>query len=185
MNDKQIREILVPYLQENIDYLPDTSLIHELGIFRGDYRIDIARVTQYELQGYEIKSEKDTLIRLPNQIEAYNQVFDRITIVASPRHIESILVLIPEWWGIIEVQPNKKLNLLRDAKLNHLVNTQAVSQLLWKDESLKLLELHNLLRGVRGKSRTVIEKRLSEKIPLSDIQEMVRHQLKNRKKWRV
>src|SRR5436305_708698 len=55
------------------------------------------------IHGYEIKSDKDTLIRLPRQVDAYNAVFERATLVSTRRHLSSAREIIPNWWGIVEV----------------------------------------------------------------------------------
>ena len=55
---------------------PDTRIVEEMGIWSGSVRIDIA-VINGELSGFELKSDRDTLERLPNQADLYSRVFDR------------------------------------------------------------------------------------------------------------
>jgi hypothetical protein len=40
--------------------------------------------------GIEIKSESDTLKRLPNQMEGYSRYFDRIELVVAPKHLRGL-----------------------------------------------------------------------------------------------
>jgi hypothetical protein len=58
--------------------------------------------------GYEIKSDRDTLARLPNQIAAYELCFDTMTMVVGKRHLAKCRATLPEWWGIWEAVPTEK-----------------------------------------------------------------------------
>ena len=53
---------------------PGTLFVNELGLNHGRFRADIA-VMNGKLVGYEIKTDQDTLVRLPAQIDGYNEVF--------------------------------------------------------------------------------------------------------------
>lgn len=97
-SDADIREILHKDL--NSKYNSDDALIlDELVVCHGKARVDVA-VINGSFTGYEIKSEKDTLDRLPNQIEAYNKVFDNMSIITGNNHTEEVKSMVPEWWGI-------------------------------------------------------------------------------------
>jgi hypothetical protein len=48
-------------------------MLDEFGLEHGEVRVDVA-VINGELHGYEIKSERDTLERLPRQVKAYSAV---------------------------------------------------------------------------------------------------------------
>lgn len=56
----------------------NTVFIEELGICCGQGRIDLAVVNSL-FHGYEIKSDRDSLRRLDNQVELYSKVLDRAT----------------------------------------------------------------------------------------------------------
>src|SRR5918997_712598 len=99
MNDNQLRVALKRKL--NARYLndPETRIIDELGIRHGTARVDIA-VVNGALHGFELKSDRDTLNRLPHQSSIYSSVLDRVTLVVGRRHIEKAMPLVPEWWGV-------------------------------------------------------------------------------------
>ena len=100
MNDGSIREALHARLLEEHAGDPETVILHELGIEQGSARIDVA-VVNGALTGYEIKSARDTLQRLPAQITAYSLVFDQVTLVLADRHAVAVDDLIPSWWGVV------------------------------------------------------------------------------------
>ena len=82
LNDKYYRELLIEELIETHSNEPDTRIIHELGIDFGSNRVDVAVVNGI-IHGYEIKSDCDTLDRLPRQIQSYNKLFERMTVVTA------------------------------------------------------------------------------------------------------
>ncbi len=174
--------ILREYLNDS-----DTKIINEFNVCRGNVRIDVA-VINGSIMGYEIKSDSDTLRRLPNQIELYCKVFDRITIICGKIHTNKILNLVPEWWGVLEVTGDKygmKKSIIRNPKRNKSINAYSVSQLLWKSEALELLSLYELSKGLSNKTIDIIWEKIADNIPLEKIQEFVRFKLKNRSNWRA
>ena len=54
-----------------------------------------------EFSGFEIKSDVDSLQRLPGQIAAFASVFDRVSLVTTDRHLADVKKVIPSWWGIV------------------------------------------------------------------------------------
>jgi hypothetical protein len=162
-------------------------VVEELGIENGDIRIDIA-VVNGSLIGYEIKSDADTLERLPAQNEAYNKVFDYLTIIVGRKHEEKASELIPEWWGIKIAERNKKNEIKivekRKAKKNKTTDGYCVARLLWRDEALSILASKNAERGFLSKPRSLILQRIVEIMPLNELKDTVRYTLKNRKNWR-
>lgn len=186
--DKDIREELHnSYFYKYEDDL-ETLIVDELGVCQGDARIDIA-VINGSLHGYEIKSDRDTLARLPNQIEYYNKVFDRLTIVAGLAHIKKVTETIPSWWGIISVEAVNndeiKLSSIRKPKQNKYVEAYSLSQLLWKSEALDILKELNLHKGYMSKPKYILWERLAENIEIHILKEYVRKKLKARVNWRV
>ena len=95
-----IRETLISTLSAEANAAEHTVLIHELGLLGGIGRIDVARVTDSRLDGYEIKSDRDDWSQLGKQIRIYNQVLDRITLVTGPKLAPEARERIPHWWGI-------------------------------------------------------------------------------------
>lgn len=52
-------------------------------------RVDLA-VLSKDFIGIEVKSERDSLRRLPHQISAYGQYFDRIVLAVAPAHVPNL-----------------------------------------------------------------------------------------------
>ena len=176
------KEIIPPIAAET-----NSLVIDELGICQGDARIDVA-VINGKLHGFEIKSERDSLARLPAQTELYSKVFNTVTLVGSDSHIEKATKIVPKWWGLIRVSGPRKNVILseeRDSQLNNEVDPYALTQLLWREEALKALENRGMDKGLRSKPRRHLWQALADHLPLSSLTEIVRETLKARKSWRV
>lgn len=166
---------------------PDTRVVDELGIENGAVRVDIAVINGF-IHGFEIKSDADTLERLPRQIEVYGRVLDRATLVVGERHLAKAEALLPEWWGVKVATRGLRgaihLSEVRRPSLNRNIEPASLAALLWSNEALQLLEEIDAARGVRGKRRELIYQRLAETLPLDALRDSVRSILKERSGWR-
>ena len=163
----------------------ESRVVEEMGIFRGEYRIDAAVVNGH-LHGYEIKSARDTLARLPAQAAAYGAVFDFVTLVAAASHLNRAVTLLPSWWGLRLAEPTGTSVLLthvRQPTRNPSVDPYHVAQLLWKVEALELLDRHGGARGFRSKPTFRVWRELTRRLALPELQSEVRAMLKQRQQW--
>jgi hypothetical protein len=182
MSEAEIRNALVTYLDRLHAGDEDTLVVEEVCVCQGTSRVDMA-VVNGRLNGFEIKSDQDTLARLQSQIRDYAAVFDGVTFVVGPKHVDMLLLSIPEWCGVM-VASDRAVRELRPAGENANRQPYALAQLLWRDEALGVLERKGFLKGVKTKPKTVLWKRLSESLTLSELGEEVRSALKARKvKW--
>lgn len=167
----------------------NTIIVDELPICWGDGRIDIA-VVNSSFYGYEIKSDRDTLARLPRQIELYNKMFDYITLICSPRLLTNARDLIPNWWGIVIPYPDKDIStgirfeIEREPVFNDNVDVRSLVELTWKKEAINILAKRGLARGYRSKPRWDIWDRIVEIIEPEEIKDAVRTCLRSRQGWR-
>ncbi len=172
-NDTIIREALVRRLRE--DY-PKYRVLPELGIWHGSVRIDVAVVNSV-LRGFEIKSDRDTLARLPGQIEAYNAIFDEVTLVVGSKHFVDAFMLVPEWWGIETAHIGESglvfFNKIREPKENPKQDDISIARLLWRSEALGKLEKLGKADGVRSKPREVVYERLAHTMKLKPLKKHV------------
>jgi hypothetical protein len=186
--DSDIRELLIVKFLNTKEYTLDstTKIIHEMDVCSGLSRIDIA-VINGKIHGYEIKSNQDTLERLPSQIESYNKIFDTMTLVTGVNHVEKAMQIIPDWWGVYYVSSDKKpvLRRKRQHKLNTTVDIFQLTQLLWKDEMINLLEYENIKKGIKSKSRFALGELIVSSIEVNKIKKYVRNTLKTRESWRA
>jgi len=63
----------------------------------------------------EIKSERDSLVRLANQIENYKRVFATVNVITSEGHIKSVQDTIPDDVGIMHLSKRYQITVVREA----------------------------------------------------------------------
>jgi hypothetical protein len=187
MRDFEIRgaarnTLLAPFLND-----PDVLVVEELGLRHGAGRVDIA-VINGEFHGYELKSDQDSLRRLPQQIAIYGSVLDRVTLLVTPLHVKAALQLIPQWWEVILAEKTAANEIVfserREGGKNPDVAALEILKLLWRDEALELLRELQADRGMQSKPRKFLYHRIAGLMELSALQDRVRNQLKARKDWR-
>lgn len=186
LGDSEIRSVLRSQLSQKHACKSRTVFIEELGLCRGQVRVDLSVVNGL-LHGYEIKSDRDSLRRLNGQIELYGKVFDRATLVVGERHLAEALDSVPEWWGVLLARRSAKglqLKAMRAARSNPKKDPRALVELLWLDDALAMLEERDAARGYRGKARWIVWDRVCELCSLNEIAKAVRTQLKARAKKR-
>jgi len=143
MNDKQIRIALRNKVFRHYRLTPSALVLEEVGIRHGAARVDFLVVNGL-LHGFELKSDRDNLSRLENQIQIFSSTLDRVTLVVGYRLVDKALRMVPEWWGVKLANLGKRGAIhFRDArtpKNNPCVEKEAVVKLLWQDQALQVLE---------------------------------------------
>lgn len=184
MRDIDIRKELRSHLlgKFSIDD-PDCIVRDELGICQGTARIDIAVINGH-LHGYEIKSEEDTLRRLPGQLETYTKVFDYLTFVTNEKHMVELMNHIPAWCGVIiaeyDTEDSVVLTPVRSAKINKSTDPHSIVQLLWRDEAIQILRQLGIQTGIMSKPRKYLWDTLATTVSKRQLGERVRSTIKKR-----
>jgi hypothetical protein len=89
-----------------------------------------------DTKSFEVKSKIDTLNRLKKQVDDYGDVFEYNTVVIDKSHLEKVIELIPEYYGIWYYEKNKKV-IYRDAKYSPRINAKEQLTLMNKKELQK------------------------------------------------
>jgi hypothetical protein len=186
MKDSDIRQVILSDLSREYDNDSDTMIIEELGLCQGEARVDIAIVNGL-IHGFEIKSDQDTLKRLPAQAEIYNRSLDSVTLVVGSKHLDKALKVIPKWWGVVVAREKSgqiHLKVRRKGKPNPCLDLSSVVQLLWRDEAYEALVERGLHRGLANKPRTILWKKLTELLSIEELKVLIGNALKSRENWR-
>ena len=160
--DKDIRGPLFDFLENTFGKI---RILEEKII--GRTRADVVMITPDLLYGIEIKSDADTYARLEKQVKNYNRYYDRNIVVVGTSHAAHISEHVPEWWGIITVEPDENgdvdFYLLRQARDNPKVKDDYKITILWRPELAHLLE-KNKLPKYKEKSKQFVQEKLLEKV---------------------
>ena len=157
---------------------PDTLCRHEMGITAGFTRTDVALIGT-NLEAYEIKSDSDSLTRLPAQVKAYGKVMDRATLVTTPLHLNKATALIPHWWGIILAE-TAGLTHIRPSEPNKGQSPYSLAQLLWRAEALQDLRDRNCHKPLAKADRHYIWLRLAQVTTLDELRTTVSRHMRAR-----
>jgi hypothetical protein len=189
MLDRDIRAYLHrTYLHHY--HLDGSKVVDEMGLSAHAARIDIG-VINGQLVGFEIKSDRDTLDRLPSQMQVYSQIFDLLTVVCGPKHERKLNTWLQEhfpYCGLLVTEPapgGGTLRPVRPTEQNHQRTGYAVASLLWHEEAKQLLVQLGAGKGLSRLRRFDLWQRLAGVEPDVDILAgYVRKILKDRLTWR-
>lgn len=155
LSDKQIREPLYQYVEENS---PGRSRIFEEFEIASS-RADLLVVTDGALTGYEIKSDLDSYQRLKTQVKDYNRYCDYCYAVVGSSHQKGVRTHIPETRGIlaVSVDGGGKFNveLIRQATVNPKAALINKLSLLWRRELVRISHRNGLGKCSRMDKREI------------------------------
>lgn len=183
-HDHQLRVLLKAHLSARIG--ADDRVVDEFSLAYGAVRADVALVNGH-LEGFEIKAGRDTLKRLPAQVEAYNQVFEFSWVVTTPSHLSGVREVVPKGWGLLVAKADEQggeLVQVRRAQRNSRRNTEHLARLLWRVEALAQLETLGLSKGLKSKPKIALFATLAEAMTADALSNYVRTCLKSRANWR-
>jgi hypothetical protein len=191
-NDKMIRLALRTILDKDKEKYRkkghNAEVFEELGVSHGTARIDFAIINGI-MHGYEIKSDRDTLKRLPEQVKEFSAVFDKMTLVVGKRYLYQAIHMVPEWWGIIVAKSDTDNKIVFQVIRKPVINKDqqeeiSIARLLWREEALQILERQNKADGIRHKPREVIYNKLVDVLDLKALKQTVSELLVSREGWR-
>ncbi|MDC4534808.1 hypothetical protein ACL9Z5_002544 [Acinetobacter calcoaceticus] len=99
---------------------------------------------------YEIKTDYDSLIRLEEQLNSYQQLFDEVYVVCSKKYEKTIMETVPENFGVLSLTQRCTLKTLRIASQR----TAPLNRQLLID-SLRQTEYKQLAEEISGEKISV------------------------------
>lgn len=187
-NDQDIRRALHTSLQKKSFISESHLIVDELSLEHGRNRVDIAVFNNY-IHGYEIKSSKDNLLRLQNQLSQYSKSLQKVTFVVAENHYENVMLATPEWCGLILAVkgPRGGINLrsIRRAKLNPHVDFFSLAHILWKSEAIDLLYQNGITQKLEHKTRKELYQQLSLVLNVQQLALAIKVKLMKRGNWRA
>ncbi|RJR28109.1 hypothetical protein C4564_06115 [Candidatus Microgenomates bacterium] len=182
--DKTIRKALIKQLDNTYDSNHATAIISEFSLSNTGTRADVAVINGI-LHGYELKGDLDTLARLPGQIDGYNAVFDKITIVVGKKHLLHTVQAIPDWWGVMlakNISNNGEPLLieLRPPSQNIYQDIKTVVRLLWRNELVEILKKEMLYKNKASSTKDELINILISNINAIKVKNYVRQYLISR-----
>lgn len=139
LRDWDIRQALLAKLEKRKDE-KFSRIVQEPQMMRSQLDVLVVRVGMWE--GFEIKSDADYLDKLPIQVICF-QAPHLMTLVATERHIQKAMEIIPKEWGVTVASKGRfgvKLDAIRkptpSGSLDHRINM------------LHMKEVRKMIKGV-------------------------------------
>lgn len=165
----------------------NTLVIDELGLAHAKARIDVAVINGC-VHGFEIKSAADTLARLPQQLDLYEECLEKLTIVCADKHVAGVRELAPRWCGITKVTKGPRggivLITIREPKRNPNIQAYRLAHLLWRSEAVAILTQANASPKVLRAPRKTLYKSLAAKFSVAEITAFIKQSMALRQDWR-
>lgn len=138
LDDPDIRAAVIKHFSR----YKDVSIFEEFTTYSGKARADVVAINGH-LNGIEIKSDFDSLHRLPKQIEEYNLTFERNYLIIGERWIPIVEQEVPSFWGIAVAKRNRlgkvAIRFMRQPTKNPRLKFEAILGLLDVNDIKKLL----------------------------------------------
>ena len=109
----------------------------------GEARADVIVFNETSII-YEIKTDRDSLMRLKTQLKYYQKISGEIYIISGQRHLEKLHEILPEHIGIITL--NNDLKLIYEKKA--IVNLDHLDKMMIFD-SLRTVEIKDILTALK------------------------------------
>ncbi len=105
--EASIKSTVINHLISKQVITKQETLINEFTVGNFSRRVDLAVIKEDESLAFEIKSEADSLTRLDGQVATYLKYFDKVTVVATPKHIPEVLNSVPSTVAVWELSKGK------------------------------------------------------------------------------
>jgi hypothetical protein len=131
--DSDLRAALVSRLETSS---APGRILHEVWVPLSKERADVVEVNG-RLAAFELKSGSDDLSRLERQLTAFSHIFEQVTIVCDPRHMDNVDTMAPRWCGLIQAdfsQEGVAFKSSRQARPNPELDPAWQLRLLWREE---------------------------------------------------
>lgn len=186
LSDHEIRAALDTRLARTQGVHGDARVLHELPL-SDSTRADVVAIGP-RIEGFEIKSDRDSLRRLEHQVEAYEAVCDRVWLVTTERHFAAALARLPEWWGVLVAERRANqvvLTRARHARRHPQQDPYALAQLLWTGELRLLCRQLGDARGVQRANGVALRDRVAHQRTAKGMAADVRAAMLLRDDWRA
>ena len=130
LDANQIKIKLIDFLLTKVD---SNLIASEVAFYQGYRKADLIQLASNKITAFEIKSDKDNLHKLPEQLNDYQNTFSFCYLVTTEKHLKNARSLVPQKTGIILIK-NGQVEVLR------------------KPMESKRLSKHSLTLGLSGKN---------------------------------
>ncbi|MCR4738922.1 MAG: sce7726 family protein [Lachnospiraceae bacterium] len=186
LNDPVMRDILFETIEGGYEALHEPVRVFEELVI-GKSRADAIIVTKDKILGFEIKSDRDSLVRLEKQVKNYDRFCDYCYIVTGIHFLDKIEEAVPDHWGIYDILKDDEgglhLEVYREARKNPaerpLTKLKNQMNLLWRMELMEIIH-SNAIRGYSKKNKHKLRDLIVDKLGWEESKRLTCNTLLNR-----
>ncbi|MCH1924529.1 sce7726 family protein [Shewanella sp. C32] len=130
MLEIEVKASFINYLRKRNNRFSDGVIVNEFVYDNFNRRADLLYIKGNRLFAYEIKSEADSLSRLPGQIDNYLGHFDKVIMVVATKHVGAVLDMTPSVVEVIEIKPEGNFKIIRRGKISKNIESRKLLNLL-------------------------------------------------------
>ena len=134
------QQIVFWLLKGNLSFDIHKHLVGTEVLFSTNQRRADLLILNGECHAMEIKSDRDSLAKLSEQLEDYHKTFDCVSVVTTKSHLSKVKTLARPATGIIVVEDDV-ITVLKQAKTRKRLDKLSLSMFLHKPELAKLLSV--------------------------------------------
>lgn len=178
--EREIKAALIDRALESGDLKGGGVIISEMPVELWSRRVDLV-VANGKLHAIEIKSDADSLKRLAGQVETYDRLFDKVTVVCGPKTAAVVREQTPEHVGLLvadNVNGRIVFREVRRGRTQVISDRRALLALLWRREIEALLRKHGVKFEVTAFRDELVGK--AAQLPISTIRTAVLSCVKQR-----
>lgn len=187
-NDNEIRAYLHKLLYTRYKNKPNTLIIDEFSLEHGRNRADLVVIGSY-IHGYEIKSSKDNLDRLPKQLLQYQKNFQKLSLFVAENHLSEVLQLAPAWCNVFSVHKGPRGGIrsicIQKGTINRNINSIAIAHILWRSEAISILNKYGITDNLTNKTRSNLYQQITSILSVHQLIDEVRKCLAQRGDWKA
>lgn len=177
LKEENIKAVLIDFLLSQPQTTSSDVLFSELSFADKKRRADLVLISVDSMIAFEVKSAGDNLMKLHSQVEDYNSCFDYLYVVVDIKHSRLIKAMLPRSTGIYLFKDGE-ITLIREAIQRKRLNKSLLLSMLTKQELFKVFQDSGGIKGITNQmSKSLVLKKLSEKLSLEKVRGIVRKQL--------
>lgn len=185
LRDPDIRAVLPAWARERAT--GPFLLVGEVEVrgSRVPARLDALLISD-RLVGFEIKSDVDSLARLPRQVQAFSPLLDEAVLVCGVRHAARAVEMVPDWWTVLTAERDTtgqvQLAVIREGGVNPKPRMLWLLRMLFRAELVAILRAHGV-RGYTGLRVAGLRKLATASIPADQLRAAALGYLRTGRPW--
>lgn len=131
--EREIKAVVLSELLRKGTIDSSSLVFSEMNLAKKVRRVDLGYIRNAEMVAIEIKSEKDSLVRLAGQLSEYSKYFDRVILVVALKFVHAAMEIAADEVGIWSVSDGL-IKVVRKGRVNRSIRKSDYVELMTKRE---------------------------------------------------